>query len=150
MLFWLLPLLFLIFSCEKDLTNVDYRSDPIRFFTDKTIYTKSDSLYLHLENHSNNDITIVLRCGIYLKMYYQKKLDGGWSEKLCFWYMSLRCPTIPDTVQSQTTFHHTLPADYFESGGTFRLLFAYHPFRQDTIGQLISNTFAITNNSIVW
>ena len=137
----LLTLLFL--SCEKETTAINGSVNQISFSTDKFSYTSLDTIYLSLDNKKDLGIIIALRCGVYLEMSYQRKENGHWSEDLWFWYMWLRCPTMLDTVEANSTFNHSLPADIFESTGTFRLLLGCSSTTNDSGEVVISNSFDI-------
>ena len=136
-------LLLLIICCQKESTDINDSRDQINFLTDKPIYTVSDSINLNLENKSTVNITIGLRCGFYLEMYYQKKENGYWSDNLWFGYMSLRCVTELDTIQANNTFAHSIPANIFNSTGTFRLLVEVHKPMMNNSETIISNSFEI-------
>ena len=76
-------------------------------------------------------------------MFYQKKENNDWSENLWLGYMSLRCLTVLDTIQANSTFTHSLPADTFGSTGTFRLIVEVHKPATNCRETIISNSFKI-------
>ncbi len=133
----------LILSCRRDLTGVENSIDQISLSTDKFSYTVSDSINIYLENRSGFDIITGLRCGAYLEMFYQKKENNVWSDNLWFWYMSLKCATLPDTIPSNNTFTHSKPSKIFESTGTFRLLVEVYLPERNASKTIISNSFEI-------
>ncbi|RMI08674.1 MAG: hypothetical protein D6681_07850 [Calditrichaeota bacterium] len=138
-----LVLLFVLFGCEKQPTDIGNVPDEIVFVTDKLFYTSADTLQLRLINNSESGIIIGLRCGGYLEMFYQKKEDDHWSENLWFSYMSLRCVTVVDTVPRNETFFYPLPADMFDSTGIFRLLVGVYDQETDSSMTIFSNPFKI-------
>lgn len=136
-------LLISVLSCQDQFAEKNKLSGPISFSTDSQSYMKSDTINLTLQNDSNDYITIGLRCGRYLEMSYQKKENSRWSDKLSFEYMSLRCPTMLDTVQEKGAFTELLPASRFDSEGTFRLMVKIYKPPADSSETLISNPFRI-------
>lgn len=136
-------LLVLIFSCQNQSAEKNRSLDPINFSTGRQSYTKSDTIHLTLRNDSNDYITIGLRCGRYLEMFYQKKENSRWSGNLSFGYMSMGCPTMLDTVQAKDKFTELLPAGRFDSDGTFRLLVKVYKPPTDSSETIISNSFEI-------
>ena len=76
-------------------------------------------------------------------MSYQKKENSHWSDNLLFGYMSLHCPTVLDTIQANSTFTHSIPAEIFESTGTFRLLVDFHIPDKNSNEKVLSNSFKI-------
>jgi hypothetical protein len=136
-------LFLLINSCQKQSTGIDDSLDQISFSTDTFSYTELDTINLFLENESDYNIIIGLRCGGYLEMFFQKKENRHWSDNLWFWYMSLRCPTSVDTVQSNSRFTHSIPAEIFNSKGTFRLLVDVYIPERNSSETIISNAFKI-------
>ncbi|RMF58444.1 MAG: hypothetical protein D6748_08700 [Calditrichaeota bacterium] len=133
----------LLLSCQKEKSVLTSQGGDIYFSTDKETYSPSDTLLLTLTNNSENDIEIALRCGLYLEMFYQQKLDGSWSENLWFPFMSLRCPTLTDTVQAMSLYTYPFPADMFDSTGVYRLLLDIYIPSTQRIETLISNDFKI-------
>ena len=129
--FTLLALILL--GCSTDPSNPNINEDSINLMTTKTSYFSSDTITTRIENDSTNAYFFGLRCGEYLEMFYQKKLNGEWSENQWFWFMSLYCPTTIDSIISGETYEYDLPAEWFEDIGTFRL----------NVGELYSNQFKI-------
>lgn len=136
-------LLIFIFSCQKEITNTDNMVKPIALTTDKNSYNVLDTLNINLNNNSRTNILIGLRCGASLELYCQKKENNDWIDIDCIGYMSLRCLTTLDTIESNNTFFQILRAEDFGSNNTFRL-FAYVNFpREDSTAVIISNEFQI-------
>jgi len=132
-----------VVGCADQGTDPVTSLEQIRFSTDAPSYATSDTIRLSLENNSQSDITVGLRCGWYLEMFYQKRENEVWSDNLWFPYMSLRCVTVPKIVKMNTTFGHSLPAEMFYSTGTFRLKVTVYIERVDTSLSLVSNSFEI-------
>ncbi|NQT63574.1 MAG: hypothetical protein HQ556_11495 [Candidatus Marinimicrobia bacterium] len=107
--------------------------DAVRLSTTKINYLSSDTISVRIDNDSEDIFNFGLRCGGYLEMFYQQKVDGDWSEDQWFFYMSYLCPTLVDSVQTGEYFEYNLPAEWFEDVGTFRL----------RIGDLYSKQFQI-------
>jgi hypothetical protein len=140
--------LFIIIGCQEPTAineNLSNKSslDNVIFSTDKSIYTKTDTIKAEIDNRSSSDILIFLRCNFFLEMYYQKKGYVVWSENLFFSYMSLRCPTHIDTLKSHNTFKYSISSKEFESTGEFRLLLDYSDSKANESFSVYSNTFAI-------
>ncbi len=121
MIFIYIVFLLLTVSCQNS-TSSESSLNQISFLTDKIHYTKLDSINIVLENKSNSDFLIGLRCGEYLEMFYQKKEDNVWTENIWFWYMSLKCPTLIDTIQPTSVFNYSIKPGIFDSTGTYRLV----------------------------
>jgi len=136
-------ILLLVVGCADQSTDPVTSSEQLRFSTDRTSYAASDTIRLSLDNNSQSDITVGLRCGWYLEMFYQKRENEVWSGDLWFPYMSLRCMSIPETVSMNTAFGHSLPAEIFYSTGTFRLTVTVNLERTDTSLRVASNSFEI-------
>ena len=132
-----------IIGCQNQPTEIKNSSEQIGFSTNSSSYVVSDTINLSLNNSSSFDMVVGLRCGHYLEMFYQKKVNQDWSDTLWFWYMSLRCPTFLDTVLRNNSFAHSMPAEMFNSTGTFRLLIDVYIPQRDTSLMLISNQFQI-------
>lgn len=131
-----------IFGCEKEPSGIGL-SEQIKLSTDKSSYSKTDSIQLFLENNSDSDIMIGLRCGEYLEMAYQMKENDNWSADKHFWYMQLGCMTVPDTIQANSTFNYSMPAVFFDTTGIFRLLVPCYVFDIDSNMLVISNSFEV-------
>jgi hypothetical protein len=134
---------FLLASACKERPVETGSSDRISLLTDKNSYAKLDTINLCLKNNSGFDMVVGLRCGSYLEMFYQEKDDDHWSDILWFWYMSLRCLTLLDTIETNNTLRHSLPAGIFDSTGTFRLLVDVYIREGDCRETIISNYFKI-------
>lgn len=130
-------------GCQKESSDINNSLDQISFSTDKFLYSEKDSIDLYLNNKSDINIEIGLRCGFYMEMSYQKKVNGQWSDNLWFGYMFLRCPTHLYIVQALNTFTHSLSAEIFNSKGTFRLLVKVYVPDIDSTETIISNVFVI-------
>lgn len=135
MKFFILILIFAIFisNCSNPSTNGDLDSN-INFFTDKPFYTEIDTISLTLTNNSDRLLIIGLRCGEMLEMFYQKKENDLWSENLWFDYMTLRCYSLLDSVNSNDEFQQSIPTSIFKDTGTFRLILNE---------EIVSNSFDI-------
>lgn len=81
-----------------------------------------DTIYLKIDNTTDTNFEIALRCGQFLEMFYQKKENNNWSDALFFSYMYLKCPTFIDTIKSNDSFQSLIKVDLFETTGTFRLV----------------------------
>jgi hypothetical protein len=76
-------------------------------------------------------------------MYYQKQENSHWSENLWFNYMSFRCMTTIDTIQTKSTYTHLLSTDQFDSTGTYRLLIEIQKLSLNSSEIIFSNSFKI-------
>jgi hypothetical protein len=132
-----------IIGCQNQSTEISNSSEQVSFSTNSSSYVESDTIKLSLRNNASYDITVGLRCGLYLEMFYQKQVNQDWSDTLWFSYMSLRCLTDLDTVLMKHSFAHSMPAQIFNSTGTFRLLIDVHIPQRDTSLMVISNQFQI-------
>ena len=132
-----------IVGCGNQPTNIGSPSDQISFSTDKPSYAESDTIKLFIYNNSRSEITVGLRCGFYLEMFYQRRDNHDWGDTLWLPYMSLRCLTLLDTVAMNTTFAHSLPAEVFYSTGRFRLVVNVHDPKTGTSLSAVSNPFEI-------
>jgi hypothetical protein len=130
-------------GCQSSPTGVTNPPGQISLLTDQTSYAGSEAVKLFLQNNSGHDITVGLRCGFYLEMFYQKKEDNGWSDDLWFPYMSLLCPTHLRTVGVNTTFEHSIPTEMFDSTGTLRLFIDVHVPETEATVRVMSNVFKI-------
>jgi hypothetical protein len=141
---FILPLCFFQYTgCKDHPTEMNAPSEQISFSTEKYSYSTSDTVNLFLKNGSKLDISVGMRCGVYLEMYYQQKDKDNWGDTLWFPYMTFRCLTQLESVAANTTFTHSLPAQNFYSTGTFRLLLRGHFVQQDSAFTVVSNTFEI-------
>ena len=137
-----LILALIIFGCEKEPSNMDL-SEQIKLSTDKSSYSKTDSIQLFLENNSDSDIMIGLRCGEYLELAYQMKENDHWSVDKHFWYMQLDCMTVPDTIKANSIYTYSMPVMFFDTTGTYRLLVPYYVMDLDSSMTVISNSFEV-------
>lgn len=114
-------LLLLVISCQKDTTGINGSEEQIKFSTDKSSYTQSDTIEAKLTNNSDVNIILETRTGCMI-MYYQKKENKGWSDILYFYFSSLRGPSIADTLNPNRSFTQSMLSNIFNSTGTFRLV----------------------------
>jgi hypothetical protein len=132
----------IIIGCQ-DPSTTENSLNQIKLQTNKSSYSKLDSINIVLDNKSNSDILIGLRCGNYLEMFYQKKEINVWSDNLWFWYMSLRCATVIDTIRQSSVFNYSIKSEIFDSTGTYRLVLEYYKQIEDTKIIKYSNSFEI-------
>ena len=86
-----------IIGCQNQPTEIRTSSEQISFSTDSSSYVESDTINLSLKNGPSFDLIVYLKCGRFLEMFYQKKVNQDWSDTLWFSYMSLKCLTFSDT-----------------------------------------------------
>jgi len=135
-------LLLVIISC-KDPFFTENSHESITLRTDKTSYTRSDSVKIVLWNGSDSDFIIGLRCNEWLEMWYQKKENDCWSDNLWFWYMSFKCPTFVDTLHPNNAFSFSISSEKFKSVGTYRLTRDFNNSIDNMNGGIYSNSFEI-------
>lgn len=135
-------LFIIVVGCQNSISTGN-ATDLISFRTDKTSYSISDTIDIILKNESYSKILIGLRCGGYLEMFYQKKEENIWSDNLSFWYMSLRCLTVVDTLESNNIFNYSLESAIFDSTGTYRLVLKYYRSSENIERIEYSNSFEI-------
>lgn len=140
--FLFLLIILLLARCEG-VNDFHNHNKQISLSTNASLYSENDTICLSLENKLASSIEIGLRCGDFLEMFYQRKEKDQWSDNMWFGYMSLRCFTVLDTIEANSTFAHSVPAKAFGSTGIFRLLVNYHFLNKDTGGVVISNPFEI-------
>ena len=134
-IFYGLLLIFFVVGCEDPLSTGE--NNKIVFYTSSNSYSTTDSIQVFIENHTQSNLNIGLRCGKYLEMYYQKKEDSTWSKNVWFSWMSLKCLTvIDDTIKNNSIYKFTIPSDEITTYGTYRLILA-----NDT--SIVSNSFEI-------
>ena len=134
-IFYGLLLIFFVVGCEDPLSTAE--DNRIIFYTSSNSYSSADSIPIFIENHTQSNFQVGLRCGKYLEMYYQKKEDSTWSKDLWFSWMSLKCLTvIDDTIKNNSIYKFTIPSDEITTNGTYRLILA-----NDT--SIVSNSFEI-------
>jgi len=114
-------LLLMVINCHKDTTGINVSEYQINFSTNKSLYTKSDTIEAKLTNNSDVNIIFETRSG-YIVMYYQKRENYGWSKNLYFYFSSLRGPSISDTLKPNCSFTQTMRGDDFNSAGILRLV----------------------------
>ena len=131
--FGLLLILFVL-GCEGPLSTTE--NNKIVFYTSSNSYSITDSIPVFIENHTQSNFQIGLRCGGYLEMYYQKEEDSTWSKYLWFSWMNMRCATFNDTIGSNSIYKFTIPSDEINTYGTYRLILV-----NDT--SIVSNSFKI-------
>jgi hypothetical protein len=132
----------IIIGCQDPATT-ENSLNQIKLQTNKSSYSKLDSINIVLHNKSDSDILISLRCGNYLEMFYQIKEINVWSDNLWFWYMSLRCETVIDTIGQNSVFNYSIKSEIFDSTGTYRLVLEYYKQIEDTKIIKYSNSFEI-------
>ena len=135
-------LFIIVVGCQNSISTGN-ATDRISFRSDKTSYSISDTIDIILKNESYSKILIGLRCGGYLEMFYQKKEENIWSDNLSFWYMSLRCLTVVDTLESNNIFNYSLESAIFDSTGTYRLVLKYYRSSENIERIEYSNSFEI-------
>ncbi len=129
-IFLLFSVLFLFFNCSNTTTP---DTNIVTLNTDKTSYIANDTIAVSIKNNTKDNYNFLLRCGGYLEMFFQKYENGKWSENKWFWFMSLRCPSVVDTLLPSNTFKYKLPVEWFKDTGEFRL----------QINDIYSNNFYI-------
>ncbi len=132
----------IFFGCNKKPSGIE-TSEQIKLTTDKPSYDETDSIHIFLENSSDSDLMIGLRCNEYLEMFYQEIENDHWSADKYFWYMLLGCPTFPDTIQANSIFTYSMPAEIFDTVGTFRLLIPCYVLDMDSMMTIISKSVEV-------
>ena len=133
-IYYSLLLIFFTVGCEGPLSTGE--NNKIVFYTSSNSYSSTDSIPIFIENHTQSNFQVGLRCGKYLEMYYQKKEDSTWSKNVWFSWMSLKCFTAIDTIGNNLSYKFTIPSDEINAHGTYRLILA-----NDT--SIVSNSFEI-------
>ena len=113
---------FFIMYCSNQVTNSEVSNNQVSFFTDRQSYSENDTIIVTIDNESDSTLMIGLRCGGTLEMFYQKMENNNWSDNMYFYYMTLRCPTIMDSVLSNEKFSQPFLSSIFDSSGTYRLV----------------------------
>jgi hypothetical protein len=129
-------------DCQGQSKDASHIQGQIILSTDRESYTVSDTIRLLLENGSAHEISVGLRCSNYLEMSYNKKEIQNWSEDLFLRYMYLRCPTLLNTINAGRIFTNSLPAEMFNSTGTF-ILQVDISLLPDSSLRVVSNPFQI-------
>jgi hypothetical protein len=129
-------------DCQGQSKDASHIQGQIILSTDRESYTKSDTIMLLLENGSAHEIMVGLRCSNYLEMSYKKRETQNWSEDLFLRYMYLSCPTLLNTIKAGAIFANSLPAEMFDSTGTF-ILQARISMLPDSSLRIVSNPFQI-------
>ncbi|MCF6357022.1 MAG: hypothetical protein L3J54_04370 [Draconibacterium sp.] len=142
-LFPLLLVILSIFSCTEAIIDDYDFAKGINITTDKTVYQKSDTISLLLENYSEFTVIVGKRCNRWLEMAYQEKVDEKWSSDKYFQYMFLKCPTFLDTIHTNNSDTFLLPSDFFDNTTTFRLHVPCYIADKDTSIVVVSNIFEI-------
>ncbi len=125
--------LFVFLSCESPTSTDD---NQIIFRTVENSFSTTDSIKVIVENRTNSDYKIALRCGYYLEMYYQKRENNIWSKNLWFSWMASKCYSVLYTIKEDNSFQFIIPFEEIGIRGTYRLILA-----TDTL--MISNSFEI-------
>ena len=145
-LFWTKAILMIsltqLSNCQNQSKDTSHIQGQIILSTDRESYTKSDTIRLLLENGSAYEIAVGLRCSKYLEMSYKKKEIQNWSDNLWLPYMSLKCPTLLNTIKAGGIFTNSLPAEMFNSTGTFILLVDVSLLPDSSL-MVVSNPFQI-------
>ena len=129
-------------DCQGQSKDASDIQGQIILSTDRESYTKSDTIRLLLENGSAYEIGVGLRCSNYLEMSYRKKEIQNWSDNLWLPYMSLKCPTLLNTIKAGAIFTNSIPAEMFNSTGTFILQVSVSLFPDSTL-TVVSNSIQI-------
>ncbi|RMG66782.1 MAG: hypothetical protein D6715_06115 [Calditrichaeota bacterium] len=110
-------------GCEKNPEGISTNafSGEVKLFTDKTLYSPSDTIQVTLANHTRGNVVIETRTGVMI-MFYQKKEKGEWSHILPFYYSSLLGPSIFVTLQPGMSFPQPVFASTFNGTGTFHVV----------------------------
>jgi len=77
-----LLLVLLVVGCQDSVSMTE--NNRIVFYTSSNSYSSTDSIQVIIENHTQSDFGIGLRCGRYIEMSYQKKEDSTWSQNFRF------------------------------------------------------------------
>jgi hypothetical protein len=129
-------------SCEHEIKDASDIQGQIILSTDRKSYTLSDTIRLLLENGSAYEISVGLRCSNYLEMSYKKKETQNWSDDLFLRYMYMKCPTLLNTINAGAILTNSIPAEMFNSAGTF-ILQARISMLPDSSLTVVSNPFKI-------
>lgn len=129
-------------DCQEQSKDASHIQGQIILSSDRESYTKSDTIMLLLENGSAHEISVGLRCSNYLEMSYKKKEIQNWSDNLWLPYMSLKCPTLLNTIKAGAIFANSLPAEMFNSTGTFILQVDISLYPDSSLS-VVSNPFQI-------
>ena len=114
--------LFLIIGCQNPTGNKNSLNQII-LKTDKTSYSKTDTIQIILKNESCSGLPYWRMNGSpILGVVYQKWLDTTWSMNLYFFYNNHHAIYL-DTLQPNTTFNCSMNAEKFNTVGIFRLVF---------------------------
>ena len=138
--------LILIFNSCQNPTETDNSLNKVYLATDKTSYSKSDNISVLVNNKSNSEIQVTLRCRTFLEMFYQMKLDSVWSDNLMFQYMNSRCLNSLDTIKQDDIFNYALQSEKSEivdSTGTYRFVLKYYPLPESVAETTYSNPFEV-------
>jgi len=111
----------LVMNCQKEVTGINDLKDQIAFDTNQNNYTQADSIVVTFTNQSNQNLLFETRSGRMI-MFYQMRKDHEWSDRLYFYYSSLRGPSITDTLRPDRTVIQPMPPHIFNSTGTLRLV----------------------------
>ena len=132
--FYILLVILFAVSCKNSISTNE--NEQIIFHTKSNSYLTTDSIVVLIENNTNSDFEIALRCGLYLEMYYQKKENNAWSNYYWFSWMSLKCLSTTEKIKSYNIFQYLIPSDEITEKGTYRLVLA-----NDTA--IVSNLFEV-------
>ena len=141
---FLFTVLILIFNSCQNPTETDNSLNKVYLETNKTSYSKSDNISILVNNKSNSEIQVTLRCRTFLEMFYQIKQDSVWSDNLMFQYMNSRCLNSLDTIKQDDIFSYSLQSEEFEivdSTWTYRFVLKYYPLPESVAENNISKSF---------
>lgn len=114
-----LVIIILLFFCScEDLTNNEKQNPQLIFSTDKEIYSTSENIKIKIENNLDSSILFGLRCYQHPEISYQKKQGNSWSENLNFWWESLKCATILDTLVGNSKYEYEIIPEIFDASLT--------------------------------
>ncbi|MCB0750435.1 MAG: hypothetical protein KDC52_03055, partial [Ignavibacteriae bacterium] len=136
----------------EDVTNNEQPNSQINFTTDSEVYLQSENIKIVIKNNLNRAIIFGLRCNQHPEISYQKKVGDGWSEKLSFWWESLKCATVLDTLDGNNKYEYEITPEIFEmntpsakrlDAGTYRLVLGFSAQDNNENYLSYSNNFEI-------
>ncbi len=143
---FLFTVLILIFNSCQNPTETDNSLNRVYLETDKTSYSKSDNISILVNNKSNSEIQVTLRCRTFLEMFYQIKQDSVWSDNFMFQYMNSKCLNSLDTIKQDDIFSYALQSEKSEivdSTGIYRFVLKYYPLTESVAETTYSNSFEV-------
>lgn len=133
-IFSVLFIIFFTVGCKDSISTND--NSEIVFQTVNNFFTNADSIKVLIENKTNSEFEVFLKCSGDLEMYYQKKENDSWSNYVWFSWMSLKCISTPEKIKGYNVFQYIIPFNEINENGTYRLVLA-----NDT--SVVSNSFEI-------